>query len=631
MTALFADIVGSTALGERLAPDEVKALVGECLTRMSRAVEEFGGTVQAYQGDGICAYFGVPAAHADDPERAARAALRIVDLVGDYASDVEAAWGIRRFNVRVGVNSGPTAVGQVGAATPQLTATGDTTNVAARLESLADPGTVLVGETTAQRLERRFVLEERGPTPVKGRVRPVRTWRLVRARPQDRGGAATPLLGRDAELARLRAALDELERGRGQIVLVSGDDGLGKTRLVAEASSETRGVTWLAGACPSYGGDQLYRPFVEILRSWIGAEEGEPEIAVRTKARARLGALLGQRLDALLPALAPLLGIKSEGDGAPDVAAAYAEWLAAVARERPLVLALEDVHWADPATTALATDLLALTESEPVLLLLTLVPDPASPAWPLRMTVLGEYSHRTTDIALQPLARAAGEELARMLLPGLDATATATLVGRSGGNPLYLEELLRAVVEGSASDRRRTWTVTVGSAELLPPALENLLLARIDRMPPDARKALAVAAVVGRTFPVSVVERAADVDVAAALPALLRSEIVREARRYPEPECAFRHVLLQEAALSTLTTARRRELYGRVAAAYESVYASSLDEHLERLAHYYAQSDDAQKARAYLDRAAARAESLGASGQAALLRERAERLATSGR
>src|SRR5215212_270656 len=209
VTVLFADVVGSTSLGERLSPDEVKALVGECVTRMSRAVEEFGGTVQAYQGDGICAYFGVPAAHADDPERAARAALRIVDLVGDYARDVEAAWGIQRFNVRVGVNSGPTAVGEVGAATPQLTATGDTTNVAARLESLAEPGTVLVGETTAQRLARRFVLEERGPTAVKGRARPVRTWRLVRARPQERGGATTPLLGRDRELARLRTALDE--------------------------------------------------------------------------------------------------------------------------------------------------------------------------------------------------------------------------------------------------------------------------------------------------------------------------------------------------------------------------------------------------------------------------------------
>src|SRR5947207_4992836 len=203
VTALFADIVGSTALGERLLPEEVKALVGECVTRVSGAVEEFGGTIQAYQGDGICAYFGVPAAHADDPERAARAALRIVEIVGAYSEDIRGAWGIDRFNVRVGVNSGPAAVGTVGRAAPQAVALGDTTNVAARLEAAADPGTVLVGDGTARLLERRFVLEERGPLSVKGRARPVRAWRVLQARPSGRSGARTPTVGRDAELAAL--------------------------------------------------------------------------------------------------------------------------------------------------------------------------------------------------------------------------------------------------------------------------------------------------------------------------------------------------------------------------------------------------------------------------------------------
>jgi class 3 adenylate cyclase len=159
VTALFADIVGSTALGERLAPGEVKALVGECVTRMSRAVEEFGGTIQAYTGDGICAYFGVPAAHEDDPERAARSGLRILEVAREYANDVEAAWGIGDFNVRVGINSGQTGVGMVGGAVPQAVALGDTTNVAARLQSGAEPGTIAVGAETARHLADRFVLE----------------------------------------------------------------------------------------------------------------------------------------------------------------------------------------------------------------------------------------------------------------------------------------------------------------------------------------------------------------------------------------------------------------------------------------------------------------------------------------
>src|SRR5437762_1755590 len=178
ITALFADIAGSTGLGERLGPDEVKALIGECVTRMSGAVEELGGTVQAYMGDGICAYFGVPQAHEDDPERAARAALRILEVVGEYGRDIEQAWGISGFGVRVGLNSGPTAVGLVGAADPQTVALGDTTNVAARLQAAAAPGTIVVGETTARHLGSRFVLEPLGEVSVKGRTGAVPAWRL---------------------------------------------------------------------------------------------------------------------------------------------------------------------------------------------------------------------------------------------------------------------------------------------------------------------------------------------------------------------------------------------------------------------------------------------------------------------
>src|SRR5439155_24527012 len=182
ITALFADIAGSTGLGERLGPDEVKALIGECVTRMSGAVEELGGTSQAYMGDGICAYFGVPLAHEDDPERAARAGLQIIDVVAEYAHDIEVAWGITEFDVRVGVNIGPAAVGTVGAADPQTVALGDTTNVAARLQSAAEPGTVLVGELTAARLQQRFELEPVGEIKVKGRARKVPAWRLAAAR-----------------------------------------------------------------------------------------------------------------------------------------------------------------------------------------------------------------------------------------------------------------------------------------------------------------------------------------------------------------------------------------------------------------------------------------------------------------
>lgn len=626
VTVLFADIVGSTALGERLAVDEVKALVGEVVTRMSRAVEEFGGTIQAYQGDGVCAYFGVPAAHADDPERAARAALRILELVHVDAADIRAAWGIDRFDVRVGVNSGQTAVGSVGAAHPQAVALGDTTNVAARLEGVAEPGTILVGEATARRLERRFVLEERGAVTVKGRVKPVRTWVLIRARPGSHERASTPLVGRDLELARIRGTLDELAAGRGGVLLLTGEDGIGKTRLLAEARAHVaERAAWLAGHCPSYGGDLLYAPFVEILRDWVGAAEGEAEIAVRTKARARLGAVLGEQRDRLLPPLARLLGVKLDEDLVETpVADAYARWIEAVSTERPVVVGLDDAQWADAGTRELAEQLLELTDRLPLLLVVAQAPHPGSEGWALRMRALSDFSHRAVEVGLEPLSDQTSRDLVRVLVPGLDTHGTAAVVAQAEGNPLYLEELLRSIVEGAGIDRRRTWTVSVGSAIVLPPALENLLVARVDRVSAEARQLAQAAAVIGRSFRVRLLERV--VGSVDALPELLRSEIVRETQRYPELECAFKHRLLHEAALSTVTSARRRELSGLVAAAFEELYASSLDEHLERLAHYYAQSDQSDAARVYLERAAERAEALGAADQAERLRERGRRV-----
>ena len=197
VTVLFADIVGSTALGERLEPEEVKALVGECVTQMSQAVEEYGGTVQAYAGDGICAYFGVPQVREDDPERAARTALRIHEVVGEYARDIAEAWGIPDFAVRVGLNTGRAGVGVVGAANPQTVALGDSTNVAARLQSAAAPGSIAVGAETARRLAHRFEFEPLGEISVKGRSEPVVASRLVTPRTSRHSAKLRPLVGRE--------------------------------------------------------------------------------------------------------------------------------------------------------------------------------------------------------------------------------------------------------------------------------------------------------------------------------------------------------------------------------------------------------------------------------------------------
>ena len=607
VTILFADIVGSTALGERLAPDEVKAVIGDCVTMMSRAVEEYGGMVQAYAGDGICAYFGVPAAHDDDPERAARTGLRILEVVAEYARDVKAAWGLADFAVRVGINTGQTAVGQVGAADPGQVALGDATNVAARLQSQAQPGTILVGEASARRLAHRFVLEPAEDLAVKGRSAPVPASRLVGPKPRGSDAGETPMAGRDEEMAQLLGALGDLVAGRGRIVLLLGDPGMGKTRLLGELRSlaEER-VTWLEGHCLSYGGLAGW-PFVEALLGWLDAEIGEPEIAVRTKARARLGALLGDRLETVLPGLGRLLRIRvgSEADPAEpgEIQKAYIQWLEALARERPVVVALEDVHWADTSTRELAEAVLELAERAPVAIFLTQEPAPRSEGAALRLRALADHGHRTTEIALGPVDDEFAEEMLSAILGSeVDPVTRMGLVREAEGNPLYVEELARAFLEGGLEPRGRTWTVTV-RADLLPPALENLLVARIDRLPAGARQLASTAAAIGRTFPVAALEKVAGDAVEAGLTALLRAEIVREVRRYPDFECSFTHGLLHDAALSTLTPSRKRDLYAQIASTFESLYADSLDDQLERLAHYYAQAGNLPKAFEYAERA----------------------------
>ena len=644
VTALFADVVGSTALGERLAPHEVKSLIGECVNRMSRAVEQFGGTIQAYMGDGIAGFFGMPVAHEDDPERAAHAGLRILEVVAEYARDIDAAWGVSDFNVRVGLNTGQTAVGVVGGADQQKVALGDTTNVAARLQAAATPGTIVVGESTARRLAHRFVLESLGEVSVKGREQPVGAWRLVRVQTGTRAPAPTPLVGREEEVGRLRTALDELVAGRGQALLIAGEGGIGKTRLLSEFETVAGDrALWLAGHCRSFGGELLYWPFVEVLRQWLGVEPGEAEVSVRTKLRAKLTSLPSLDLAKVLPRLGLLLSIRVDAQGmtslqrmspegaGEEIRSAYCDWVEALSAQKPVILAIDDLHWADASTRELAEALLEVTDRAPLLLAMSFRGDVPSEGSRFRLHAMEHYAHRLVELPLGPLTEAAAEELLAMLMPeGLDASAQKQLVARAEGNPLYLEELLRTLIEGGGLERRRrTWALTVTPGAILPPALESLLIARIDNLPEDARRLAQVAAVIGRTFAARVLERVVERgDFDRGLSVLLRAQFIREESRDPELTYTFKHGLLQEAALSTLTPARREELYGRVAAVLEELYAASREEHLEMLAYYYARSRNLGKALEYLEQAGGKAAALEAKSQALDLWGRARKVAS---
>ena len=635
LTALFADIVGSTRLGEHLAPDEVKSLVGECVGRMSRAVEEFGGTVQAYMGDGICAYFGVPLAHGDDAERAGRAALRIVQAIEDQRRDIEAAWGVPELNVRVGINSGPAAVGFVGGAAPQQVALGDATNIAARLQASAHPGTIALGPVTARQLAERFVVEPLGALQLKGREGQIFAWRLVGLRSISSPRPSSPFVGRESEVARVTHLSDGLRAGRGQILLITAAAGMGKTRLLGEFEGAVgEDIAWLQGHCLPYEGELPYGPFVEILREWLRVGTSEPEISVRTKLRARMRELSSSESSRWIGFLSRLLGVKVEAELeeqmtglspeelATEIRRAYLEWIEAFTELSPTVLALEDLHHADAITCSLAEDLVSLTDTAPLCVAATMEAKPSSQGWLLRLRLLTDYPHRTTELAVAPLSDETAIQLVDLLTPAgtLEPGLRTEIVDRAEGNPFFLKEILRAVIEGGGAARESTWTV---SAEL-PPALESLLMARIDRLPPQARRAAQIAAVIGHDFSARLLQSLAGVaDLRHEIATLLRAEIVRELRRYPTLEYSFTSSLLHEAVLSTMTPARLKALYGRVGALLEEDSENLSEDSLGLLAFYYYRSDQQEKALRYLELAAKQAELLDAHAHASELWKRA--------
>jgi class 3 adenylate cyclase len=321
LTAVFADVVGSTALAERLDPEDVKLVVGEAIARIVGEVESLGGHVKDLAGDGVLAFFGAPTTREDDAERAVRCALRIVGEMEEYAHEVRRGWGAEGFGVRVGAATGAVVVGEVGSGSRvEYAAFGDTVNVAARLQSVARPGTILVDDATHHAVDGLFEWGERLELELKGKDEPVGAWAVTgvaaEGRPQ-RGlpGVETRLVGRSRELGQGREALEALRAGRGGVLVVAGDAGIGKSRLLNELRelAERDATSWLEGRCVSYGESLPYWPFRDLLRGeWIGAGGDEPELRVRIGLRRRLEQLFGGGGAELYPYLGGLLDVTLE-------------------------------------------------------------------------------------------------------------------------------------------------------------------------------------------------------------------------------------------------------------------------------------------------------------------------------
>lgn len=639
VTALFADIVGSTALGERFDPEDVVEIVGRALSRMVEVVEEFGGTVKDLAGDGLLALFGAPQANEDDPERAVRAGMRIVEAIQAHAAEVRHEWDVREFGVRVGIETGLAVLGAVGGGSRvEYGATGDVLNTAARLQAHAEPLMVLVGPTTHRLIEPIFQWGDPRHLEMKGKAEPVPAFEVTgfRAEPGKlRGlvGVTTPLVGRDAELQAAQGAGEAVLAGRGGILFVIGESGLGKTRLLSEFRDLVCAggpVTWLEGRCVSYGQALPYWPFRDLLHGWIAAGVVVPPDRLSDDLSGRIRALFDGTSDEILPYLATMLGLPLDSDAERELDALSPEarhfrtieamraLIRRLADEGPVIVAVEDVHWADATSIQLLERLFPLAEAERALLVVSLRPEPDHPSWRLHRQAALQHPGRVHALMLEGLPSGADGQLLDALvghgtLPG---DVERRIIDTAEGNPFYLEELVRSLIDDDALVAEEGgWRFEHGTAVDIPPTIERLIISRIDRLSPAARDTIQAASVLGRQFGRELLE-AVSAGASALSEALSELQLMDLLREEAASEYRFKHALIQEAAYNNMLKRRRRELHARAADALASLLSDNLEPYYAVLAQHYRGAGRLQEAIRYFELAATSARRVYAVGVA---------------
>jgi class 3 adenylate cyclase/tetratricopeptide (TPR) repeat protein len=613
VTVLFADLKGSMELLADRDPEEARAILDPVLERMMAAVHRYEGTVNQVMGDGLMALFGAPLAHEDHAVRACYAALHMQEAIGRYAEALRRQQGLD-VQIRVGLNCGAVVVRSIGNDLHMdYTAVGQTTHLAARMEQLARPGTALLTADTLRLVEGYVEVKPLGPVPVKGLPEPVEVYELLRAGPvRSRLQAAvarglTRFVGRDTELEQLRQALARAGAGQGQVVAGVGEAGVGKSRLLYEftRSHHTHGWLQLASHSASYGKATAYLPVLDLLKGYFQIESHDDARRRREKVTGKL-LTLDRALEPMLPALLALLEVPVEDPQwqAFDPPQRRRRTLEAIkhlllreSQVQPLCLVFEDLHWIDAETQALLD---SLVESLPTARLLLLV------------NYRPEYQHgwgsktSYTQLRLDPLPPASADEFLQALLgddPSL-APLTQLLIVRTQGNPFFLEESVRTLVEtGVLVGERGAYRLAKPVEHLqVPPTVQAVLAARIDRLPPEEKRLLQTAAVIGTEVPFALLQAIAELSEEAlrrGLSHLQAAEFLYETSLFPEHVYTFRHALTHEVAYGGLLRERQCLLHGRIVGAIEQREADRLADQVERLAHHALRGEVWDKALTY--------------------------------
>jgi class 3 adenylate cyclase len=616
LTVLFCDMVGSTALSSRLDPEDLHEVMRRYQESCAAVISRFEGHIGHYVGDGILAYFGYPTAHEDGPVRAARAGLDIVEAIKRL--DDELADSGVSLGVRIGINTGIVVVGDIGTGEfrDAMAVVGETPNLAARLQSLAEPGTVVVGERTRRLLEGLFVFDELGPQTVKGIEGPVAAYRVREATGAPSRFEATamrgltPLVGRDEEIRLLFSRWQQAKSGEGHVILLTGEPGIGKSRITQALREQVRDdqATVLRYYCSPFYVHSALHPVLDQLERAAGFKKSDPPEVKLDK----LEALLSQGSAEVARAaslLAPLLSIPT-GERYPPLnlaperkkalmLEALLEQLAGLAA-RPVLILLEDAHWIDPTTTELFQLTIERIQRLPVLLLIAHRPH-FTPPWT-------GFPH-VTSISLSHLSPRQASVLVENVTRGrrLPAEILEHIVERTDGVPLYIEELTKTLLESGALEPTEDGFKLAGPLPLLsiPESLHDSLMARLDRLS-GVKEVAHLAATLGRVFSYELlasVSPLAEPELQQALAQLVEAELVYRRGAAPDVIYEFKHALVQEAAYNSLLRSKRQQLHKQIAKTLEERFADTALNRPELLAHHYREAALPAKAFVYALRA----------------------------
>jgi class 3 adenylate cyclase len=628
ITVLFADVTGYTSMSEKLDPEEVHQIMDGCFKILMDEIHRYEGTINQFTGDGVMALFGAPLAHEDHAQRACRAALSVQKALREYGERVARDFGID-FKMRIGLNSGPVMVGAIGDdLRMDYTAVGDTTNMASRMESLAQPGTVFLSKSTYRLVKDYFDLKPLGKMKVKGKEEPQEIFMLVRtSEVETRIGASAArglsrFVGRKNSMNTLIDVFRKVQSGSGQIVGIVGEAGVGKSRILLEMRNPLpkNEYIYLEGRCLHFGISMAYLPILDILRSCFDIEQGDGESVIKEKVEEKL-LELGDHLDGMLPPLGELLSITVDKeylqlDPQQKRRKAFEtirDLLVRLSLDKVLVVAIEDLHWIDKTSEDFLDYLITWIGNRKILLILLYRP---------------EYTHQWssksyyTHVGLDQLTMESSEELLNAIFKDdrVEPKLRNLVLERTGGNPLFIEEFTRSLQEsGSIEKRNNRFVLTVELSDIrIPESVQGIIASRIDRLEENLKIVTQMASVIGREFAFGILQTITGLgeELKSYLLDLQKLEFIYEKRLYPELVYIFKHALTQEVAYETLLLKRRKVIHKKIGQAMEHIYADRLEEMYPMLAYHYDKAEIPDRAVHYLSRAADRAKAIYANEEA---------------